>query len=533
MSKSTTEKKSLTQEAHPKLLNSAMSMGGGTLVSRILGFARDIALVGLFPQLLTDSFVLGFRIPNFFRRVMGEGALAVSFIPRFLELKLTDSNQAEILKNTIFTFLFFLSAVISVFGIVFMDSILTGLLSMSGSREAFSDPHSFSVAVIMGQWMFFYVFLVTQFAYVMAVLNAYKRFAFAGFAPAFFNIGFLLAIMIPDSYVFFSGFQLAIGVLLGGVLQLLIVTFDFYFQFKRPKFNFNFNFKPFKKVLLATLPSVAGIGVLQLISIINIGFCAQAGQGAFTYLYLADRVLELPQSLIAVSLGTAMLPNLSELWVSNRKDFDATLIKSIRYYLFFSIPAAIGLFFLALPITQLLFQRGETSYDEAVVVASLIQIYGFVLVVSGLNRMILPVYYSFKNTWFPALASVFVVTAHYFVGSHLVGQFGLKGIVATTLLSAAFNFILLFVGLKFFINRSYIFSVFKAFKAFVVPALVLVLFIWGLQHYIPTEKNFLFYFLTLFIIAGSVFIYFACSMLLKLEESRFINLIFKKIYNKL
>ena len=532
MSKSTTEISPKVKESHSRLLNSAMSMGAGTLASRVLGFVRDIALVGLFPQLLTDSFVLGFRIPNFFRRVMGEGALAVSFIPRFLELKLTDANKAETLKNTVFTFLFFLSAVISVFGVVFMEEILRGLLSLSGSREAFSDPQSLSVAVIMGQWMFFYVFLVTQFAYMMAVLNAYKRFAYAGFAPAFFNIGFLLAILIPDSFVFFSGFQLAIGVLLGGVLQLLIVTFDFYFQFKRPKFNFNFNFKPFKRVLLATLPSVAGIGVLQLISIINIGFCAQAGQGAFTYLYLADRVLELPQSLIAVSLGTAMLPNLSELWVSNRSNFDATLVKSIRYYLFFSIPAAVGLFFLALPITQLLFQRGETSFDEAVIVASLIQVYGFVLIVSGLNRMILPVFYSFKNTWYPALGSVLVVTGHYFIGSYLVDQYGLKGIVATTLISAVINFFILFIGLKVFINRSYIFSVIKAFKAYAFPSVVLGLFIWVVQLYIPTEKNLIFYLLTLLVMVGSVFIYFACSVLLKLEEAKFINLIFKKVLNK-
>jgi putative peptidoglycan lipid II flippase len=511
------------------LFFAALGMGVGTLLSRILGFVRDIVLVGFFPQFVTDAFVLGFKIPNFFRRVMGEGALAVSFIPRFLELKINDESGAKTLKNVVFTFLFCLSGAIAFLGIWFMPQLLDFLLSLSGKGEVFSQTEDMAFAVKMGRWMFFYTFLVTQFAYMMAVLNAHKRFWVAGLAPAFFNLGFLSMALLPDSTVTFSGFQLALGVLVGGALQLLIVGLDHIKHIGWPKFNFSFNFSPFKRVLLATLPSIAGIGVLQFISIINIGLCAQVGVGALTYLYLADRLLELPQSLIAVSLGTAMLPNLSELWVTDRNKFDETLSQSIRLYLFFALPAAVGLVFMALPITQLLFQRGETTLEESMQVANLVQVYGGVLIVSGINRMLLPIYYSFKNTWYPASASVIVVSFHYFVGQIFVESFGLTGVVLTTLVSTTINFLCLFLGLKFFIGRSYIEVVLRSLINFIVPTSVLAIGLWSITNLIPLEKNIFFYIITLAAFFSALLIYFGVSVVFKIKEVMYLKSLFRKL----
>ena len=522
------QKKNSTQP-QSSLFFSALGMGLGTLISRILGFVRDIILVGFFPQFVTDAFLLGFKVPNFFRRITGEGALAVSFIPRFLGLKLKDEESAKTLKDVVFTFLFTLSGLITFFGILFMPQVLRFLLSLSGKGEIFSDPESMVFAVKMGRWIFFYTFLVIQFAYFMTVLNAYKRFWVAGLAPAFFNLGFLSMAFLPNSVVSFSGFQLALGVLVGGSLQLLVVGLDHVQHIGWPQFNFSFNFKPFKKVLLATLPSIAGIGVLQFISIINIGFCAQVGVGALTYLYLADRLLELPQSLIAVSLGTAMFPNLSELWITDRNKFDKILLQSIRLYIFFGLPSAIGLIFMALPITQLLFQRGETTLLEALKVASLVQIYGGVLVISGINRMILPVYYSFKNTWYPASVSLLVVTSHYFVGQLFVSEFGLRGVALTTLLSTFINFFCLFLGLKCFVGRSYIEEIFKALFNFSIPALVLTGGLWSFTKLIPVEKTLEFYVYTLLALVGSVVVYFGVSAVAKVKEILYLRAFFSKV----
>ncbi|MGH1469040.1 MAG: murein biosynthesis integral membrane protein MurJ [Bdellovibrionales bacterium] len=519
------EKQDKSSDGQKSLLFSALGMGAGTLISRVLGLFRDAALAAFFSKTVLDCFAIGFRLPNFFRRVMGEGALSVSFIPSYLELKIKDPIEAEKLKNVTFSFLFCLSALLCILGTLYIGPLLNLIID----KESFStDPAKFELAVRMAKWMFGYLFLVTQFAYFMSVLNAHKKFWVAGVAPAFFNLGFLVFIFLPSEYVFFTGQQLTWGVLFGGGLQVLIVGLSFVKHFGFPKFNFNMLFKPFRRVLLATTPSLFGIGVLQMISLVNINLCSRVGDGAHGYLYFADRILELPQSLIAVSLGTAMLPSLTEMWIKSRKDFDSTLIRSLRVYLFFGVPSALGLFFLSLPITQLLFQRGAFGLERSVEVASLVQIYGGLLVVSGLSRILLPVYYSFKNTWYPAVSAVLVLVSHYFLGRVFVEEFGLPGVALTTLVSGAVNFGLLLLGLKLFIGRAYVFDILKSALSLSPVFLSLTGFLWLVRGYIPVEKTFMGALLICAVIGGSVLLYFASAVVFKVDEAK----IFKKILAK-
>ncbi len=508
------------------LISSALGMGAGTLMSRILGLFRDAALAGFFSKTTVDCFAIGFRLPNFFRRVMGEGVLSVSFIPSYLELQIKDPVKAKKLKDITFSFLFCLSAVLCFFSILYIEP----LLSLIINRSTFStDPAKFKLAVRMAKWMFGYLFLVTQFAYFMSVLNAHKKFWVAGVAPAFFNLGFLMVIFFPDTMVFFTGQQLTWGVLFGGVLQVFVVGVSFVKSFGLPRFNFDMLFPPFKRVLLATTPSLFGIGVLQMISLVNISLCSRVGDGAHGYLYFADRVLELPQSLIAVSLGTVMLPSLTEMWIKSRVDFDATLVKSLRVYLFFGVPSALGLFFLSLPITQLLFQRGVFGLERSIEVASLVQIYGGLLIVSGLSRILLPAYYSFKNTWYPAVVAVLVLVSHYFLGSVLVQEFNLLGVALATLISGLINLGLLFLGLKFFIGKAYVKDILKSVISLSPVFLIFAGFLWFVQRYISVEKTLQGTLLVSLIIGVSIILYFILTLVFKVEEAK----IFKRILTKL
>lgn len=512
------------------LISSAAGMAAGTFLSRILGFLRDVVLVGLFPRIVTDAFVFGFRIPNFFRRVMGEGALAVSFLPTYMDLKINCPEEAKKLKNIVFSFLFLTSAILSLLGILFMEQVVDFLLWLSDTHDFTGEPRRMSIQ--MGRWMFCYLFLVVQFAYFMSVLNAEKKFWLAGFAPALFNLGFLILAFTPNAWMGFTGQQLALGVLLGGILQAGALALYYLKNFEPLSYCFELSFKPFKKVLVATLPGIMGVGVLQLISIINISLCAYVGAGALTSIYLADRILELPQSLIAVSIGTVMLPSLSELWVKDRKAFDQTLAKSLRLYLFFAIPSALGLYFLALPISQLLFQRGQTSFSDVLTVASLVKIYSVLLIVSGLSKILLPAYYSFKNTWFPALLAVFIVAFHFVFGSYMVKAWGIEGIVTSTLVSGLLNFIFLVVGLKIFIKRLYILGLLKDLVQFLAPALSLGCFLFFVSRYVPQVKDVYFYTLILGSICFSVLLYFLTSALFKIEEAKLIAKIFNRLLKR-
>ncbi len=507
-------------------ISSALGMGAGTLISRILGLIRDVALAGFFSKIIMDCFAIAFRLPNFFRRVMGEGALSVSFIPTYLELQIKDPLEAKKLKDITFSFLFSLSAGLCFFSILYIEP----LLSLIIDKSTFStNPAKFDLVVRMAKWMFGYLFLVTQFAYFTSILNAHKRFWVAGIAPAFFNLGFLIFIFVPETLTFFTGQQLTWGVLFGGVLQVFVVGVSFVKNFGLPKFNFNMLFLPFRRVLLSTLPSLFGIGVLQMISLVNIHLCSLVGQGAHGYLYFADRILELPQSLIAVSLGTVMLPSLTEMWIKNRADFDGALVKSLRVYLFFGVPSALGLFFLSLPITQLLFQRGAFNLERSIEVASLVQIYGGLLIISGLSKILLPVYYSFKNTWYPAVAAVLVLVSHYFLGRVLVQEFSLPGVALTTLVSGSLNLGLLLLGLKFFIGKTYIKDILKSVISLSPVFLIFAGFLWFVQRYIPVEKTLQSALLISLVIGGSGILYFILIVVFKVEEAK----LFKKILAKL
>jgi len=522
----TSKKRQLSQKS---IVFSAFGMGAGTLISRVLGLVRDAALAALFPTVVRDAFAIGFRLPNFFRRVLGEGALSVSFIPSYVELLNTDPDKAEKLKNVVFSFLFLISSLISVLGVFYIQSLLGFIID-----EASFSPNgeSFELTVRIAKWMFGYLFLITQFAFCMSVLNAHKKFWVAGVAPAFFNLGFIAFIFMPNSFVSFDGHQLALGVLFGGFLQVLVVGASFLSHFNLPRFNLDFFFKPFRRVFLATTPSLFAIGVLQIISLINIHLCSQVGPGANSYIYFADRILELPQSLIAVSLGTAMLPSLSEMWVRSRADFDETLIRSIRVYLFFALPAAVGMLFLSLPVTQLLFQRGAFNLEQSVQVASIVQIYGGLLVVSGLGRILLPVYYSFKNTWYPAAVAVIVLVNHYIVGQALVDLYGLTGIAMATLSSSLVNICLLFIGMGIFTKRTYVKEVVGSLFKFFPAVLILAAFLWTVDGYISQTSIALRVSGSIAAIISAVFVYFGSAWLFRTEEVRLLEALVSKVRRK-
>lgn len=530
------------------VLRGALGMGMGTLLSRILGYLRDIILFRYFSKEVTDCFIVAFRIPNYFRRVLGEGALAVSFIPTYLELLAKEPEKARELRNVLFSFLFVVTGILSVLGILFMDDLIHMLVA---NGEFGKNPEKIKLAVRLGKWLFAYLFLVTQFAFAMSVLNAHKKFWIPGLAPSFYNFGFIVFALLGESYFSFSGQQLAFGVLFGGVLQAGLVIWKLVQVVGFPSFNFRFSNKVFLRVLTATVPSILGIGVLQIISIINVKLCAEFQEGAHTLLYAADRLLELPQSLIAVSIGTAMLPNLSELWVSDRIKFSKSLDQSLSIFLFLGLPSAVGLYFLAAPLTQLLFQGVKFSYSDVVATTPLVQVYSVALIVSGLNRILVPVFFSIKNTWYPAVGACLVVVFHYFVSFglleflHVMQNYlgcdpagctellpkelqlsQLSVVTSATLLSGTFYFLFLSFGLFYFLKRFFLKGLFNSFIRFILPNVIMATFLFFAVDVLPTEKNFFLFFGVGAIVGISVLLYFGACFLLRVEEvNRFKRLI--------
>ena len=223
-------------------------------------------------------------------------------------------------------------------------------------------------------------------------------------------------------------------------------------------------------------PSMLGLGLLQITTIVNTRFGSSLAEGSMSYIYFADRLLELPLSLVSVSLGTALLPTLAQFWSEKKvSKMTETAHYYLRLNLYVAVPAATGLLFLADPIVQLLFQRGQFVQADSRATASVVQIYGFILISSSCVRVLVPSFYAIKNTWWPAVASGISLCLHLIIAPLLMKGWGLQGLVSSAFVTGGLNFMLLMIGYRRWIGEFGVFSLLKAFLKFIIAALPMTL----------------------------------------------------------
>lgn len=425
-------------------------MSLGTLSSRVLGVVRDVLLAAFFSRTVTDAFVVAFRLPNMFRRLLGEGSLSVSFIPIYIERRTPQQGQgeeaalksAQDLASGILTLLVIVAGVLSALGVIFMKELMAllvggdGFLAVDGKLE---------ITIYLGRIMFGYLFLVTLYAYYMAIANAWKKFLVPAMAPALFNLVFILFALVPDGLLGFEpGEYLAWGVLVGGVVQMALVGHLLWKMGILPRLRWRpWSVGGVKRVLVNMVPGVVGLGVLQLMSLVNVNLASRLPEGSHSYIYWGDRILELPQSLIAVSLGAALLPTLSQLHAEKLDEMLNTAREHLQLLLFLTLPSAVGLFLIAQTLSEALFMRGQFLRSDAVITANIIQIYALLLMASSFSRVLVPSFYARKNTWLPATVSAVTLVFHVFVALWSTDRYGLLGLVGATTLSGFFNVMVL------------------------------------------------------------------------------------------
>ena len=403
--------------------------------------------------MVTDAFIVAFRLPNMFRRILGEGSLASSFVPLYVGLLNSDRTQRELSNidihareflNAVFSMLSVLTSILSVCGIVFMDSIIRWLVN---GQSYMGVEGKYDLTVFFARIMFGYVFLVTNYAFLTSVANAHRKFFIPALAPAGFNLVIVMMTLVPQ--LRFSGDQMAWGILIGGAVQLAMAAIPLWKLKIFPRWTINWNVVNVSLFFRNLIPSIAGAGIAQLTSILNLHFASHLAQGSLSYIYFADRLVEFPQSLIAVSLGVALLPTLSELHSLNRRaDFLITFQKHIRFLLMISIPAAVGLWVLSEPIVRAIFGRGNFIQSDISTTAEIVKVYSIILIMTGLRRVTAPCFYAVKNTWVPAVSSIICFFVHYFVASWATENFGLMGLVTATAITGALNLCLLLSSFK-------------------------------------------------------------------------------------
>ena len=381
------------------MLKGILTVGGWTMVSRGLGFLRDIliaALLGAGP--VADAFFIANRLPNLFRRLFGEGAFNAAFVPAFSGLLATEGHdEAQRFAGEAAAVLVFWLVGLTVAAEIFMPELMA--LLAPGFRE---DPSKFALAITLGRITFPYMPLICITALFSGVLNGMHRFAAAAAAPVVFNltsIGFMLGLR---GYVPTAGHALAIGVSVSGALQLALLVWavgraGMQIHVPRPRLT------PRMRLLLRRMaPGLLGAGVTQLNLSVDAIIGSLLPAGTVSVLYYADRINQLPLGTIGVAVSTALLPTLSRQVQSGQTGEALTsLNRALEYALLLTLPAALALLVTAHPIISVLFERGAFDADSAFRASQSLMAYSVGLPAFVLVRVLVPGFYARGDTTTP------------------------------------------------------------------------------------------------------------------------------------
>ncbi len=424
------------------IARSAGVIGSATLVSRVLGFVRDIVIARLFGvYLYAQAFVIAFKLPNLFRDLVGEGAVNAAVIPVFSEY-LAKEKKAEFweLCNVLMNLLLVILAGITVFGIVF-SPVLVRLIAPGFS----SDPAQFAITVKLNRLIFPYILLIGLAAYSMGILNSLRHFIIPAFAPCLLNISIIICALIWGEGI--KG--LASGVLIGGILQLAIQLPLLYKKGFRFSFTDKFNHPAIAKIGKLMTPRLFSSAIYQLNNFADTIFGSLSfivGNGAVAALYFSYRLIQFPLGIFGNSLSQAILPTLSLQAVDpkDRQKFRETLVFGLRAILFVMVPASLGFMVLAKSIVSGLFMGGRFDSYSVGTTASALFFYSIGLFAYGSTKILQNSFFALKDTLTPTIVSAIVLLLNICLNAILMYSMKLSGLALATSISGIAGFFILF-----------------------------------------------------------------------------------------
>ena len=516
-----------------KVVRAAGVVGLATMTSRIFGFLRDMVVAALFGAgLATDAFFVAFRIPNLLRRLLGEGSLTVSFVPVFTAyLKNRSKQEALELANVAFTILSIILVIVSLAGV-----LLSPLIVAVMAPGFIKVPNQYDLAVFLTRLMFPYIFFISLVALCMGILNSLRHFLAPALSPVILNLSMILGALFLRDYFEEPIVALAVGVILGGVLQLAM-QWPFLIRMGiRPRLNFVLRHPGIRQIGVLLLPTLIGSAVYQINIFIGTILASLLPKGSVSYLYYADRVVELPLGVFAIAIGTATLPSFST-QVAQR-DFDGlkrTISFSLRLILFVTIPATVALLALRIPILSVLFQRGAFSVQSTLLTAQALMYYTLGLWAFSVIRVIDAVFFSLQDRKSPLKAAFAALLAN--VVLSVVLMFPLKhgGLALATSLASAINVIMLSAILRKKIGRVLDLDFYQSVYRIALASLAMWIALAGVRLVIPWDdggpfNGRLFYLMVSIISGASAFILSAYA--LKLPEVTAIVDILKRKLNR-
>ena len=418
------------------------SIGGLTMVSRVLGFVRD--MIGsrvLGASNANDAFNLAFLLPNIFRRLFAEGAFSSGFVPLFSRrLQSGGHEDAEAFSNEILSVFMPALLLVTIVFEIFMPGIL---LLVAGDYQ--QVPGKLELATELTRWTFPYLLFISLVALLSGVLNSLTKFAIAAFAPALLNVALIAALLLAPPDKIETVRYMAIAVLVGGMFQFLLCwaavrRAGVRLRFGRPRMT-----PAVRELVTLILPATVAAGVYQISQLFYAYFSTQLGEGALTNLSYADRLNQLPLSIIGTALGVAILPSISQA-IAREDAVEAADVQARAFDLsmLLTLPATLALAVASGPIIGALYQGGEYSVESARITGNILAILVTGLPAYVLVKVLTPAFYARKDVKTPVRIAMSVLGFGVFANFALIPVMGIYALAIVTSASAWINFALLF-----------------------------------------------------------------------------------------
>ncbi|MFE3836255.1 murein biosynthesis integral membrane protein MurJ [Pseudogemmobacter sonorensis] len=401
-----------------RLVAGFLTVGVWTLLSRVVGFVRDVliaAWLGAGP--VAEAYYVAQSLPNMFRRFFAEGAFGLAFIPMFSK-KLEAQQDAEGFARDAY---WFMAAFLTAFTVIGHLAMPWLVLAMAWG---FRGDERFELAVVLGRIAFPYILFISLTALISGVLSAMGRFRANAMAPVLMNGFMVLALIAAERMGWDMGRTLAWSVMLSGVLQLVFVwailrSSGFQLAFRRPRLT-----PELRRLFIIAAPAVLAGGVVQINLLVG-RQVASFTDGAIAWLYNADRLYQLPLGVVGIAVGVVLLPDLSRrLGAGDTSGGRASLNRSAEFALFLTVPAAVALVVIALPIVSVLFERGAFTAEDSRQTALALAVYALGLPAFVLHKVLQPLFYAREDTRRPfnyALVSMAVNVVFAFGLMPLIG----------------------------------------------------------------------------------------------------------------
>lgn len=423
------------------LLKTLVSISGLTLLSRIAGLFRETLTARLFGAgATTDAFFIAFRIPNLLRRLFAEGAFSQAFIPLLAQSKNTEGDdKTKILIDRVATVLFWVVSMVTILGIVFVSAVLGFMASGLVAGTAQYDE-----AALMTQVMFPYIIFMSMAALSAGVLNTWKNFGTPAFTPVLLNLISIASMIWLSPHMNPPILGLAIGVFVGGAVQLAWQLPALHKIGMLPRISFNvlgaLKDSGVRRVLTRMVPAILAVAAAQISLIINTNIATHLAQGAVSWITYADRLMEFPTAILGVGLGTILLPSLSRAHsLGDDVEYKKILNWGLRLTLLLALPAAVGLGCMSTALVSSMYHYGQFSALAVERTAQALTMYSFGLVGLIAIKILASAYYAKQEILTPVIIAVAVLLATQGMNLIFVPIYGHAGLALSIGLGACLN----------------------------------------------------------------------------------------------